>query len=385
MIESNLKNCVVITCFDENQPGYLDFSYRIMALSKAYQLTVISHGEITQPELLIENVSYHTLVKHNGKLGWLRYIVKCAAFINQQKPDVVVLLHSAVAPVALLVRKIPTCLYWNEHPTNLMHMPVQFAPIRKLLTRLLHQFVFFGAKKSTVVMPIGEDHQEDLTKHGILIQQIRMIYMGVSADFLPANIRVKHNQTSHNDSIIRLIYVGTVSESRGRDVMLDAMKMIADKRLNLHLTIVGASADELHYCCQRIDTLSIQSHVKVVGKVPGSEIPNYLAQADAAVCLWHASPWNQFNPPTKLFEYLVAGLPVLANNIRTHARYVWDGHNGFVFEYDAKSLAVVLEHLHNQMDVIPVMQQKALQTGQRYLWPKLESIFLTEIDRVAAA
>ncbi|MES2579544.1 MAG: glycosyltransferase family 4 protein [Pseudomonadota bacterium] len=383
MISRHQKTCIVVICFDENQPGYLDFSYRIAALSKAYQLTVISHGEITQPELLFDNVRYNTLDRRNGKLGWMRYIVKCAIFIRQQKPDVVVLLHSAMAPIALLVRKIPTCLYWNEHPTNLMHMPVQFAPIRKLVTHLLHQFIFFGAKKSTLVMPIGEDHQEDLAKHGVLIQKIRMIYMGVSADFLPANLRVEHNQASHNDSIIRLIYVGTVSESRGRDVMLDAMKLIADKQLKLHLTIVGANADELIYCRQRISALSLQRYITVIGKVSGSEVPSYLAQADVAICLWQASQWNQFNPPTKLFEYLVAGLPVLASNIRTHTRYVHDGYNGFVFEYTAQLLACALENLQGKNDAIPAMQQHALHSGQQYLWPKLEPIFLTAINEAA--
>lgn len=383
MISRHQKTCIVVTCFDENQPGYLDFSYRIAALASAYQLIVVSHGVITQPELLLQNVTYRVIDKRNGKLGWLRYIVKCAIFIRQQNLGVVVLLHSAVAPVALLVGKTPACLYWNEHPSNLMHLPAEFSPISTKLTHFLHQLIFLGAKKCAVVMPIGEDHQEDLLKHGVSALKIRMIYMGVSVEFLPENHPVEKAKISDDGSAIKLIYVGTVSESRGRDVMLDAMKLIADKQLKLHLTIVGASPQQLQYCQQRIDALSLQTYVKVIGKVSGTEIPHYLAQADAAICLWQASPWNQFNPPTKLFEYLVAGLPVLASNIRTHTRYVQDGHNGFIFAYDARALALVLEHLHNQSDQIPLMQQQALQSGQQYLWPTLEPLFLAEIRKAA--
>ena len=372
------KNCIVATCFDENQPGYLDFSYRIAALAKEYQVTVISHGKITQSELLLGNIVYKSFDKQNGKLGWLRYNAKCALFIRNQKPNVVVLLHSAVSLVALWIGRIPSCLYWNEHPTNLMRIPTRFSPLRRGITYLLHQLLFFAAKKSSLVMPIGEEHQQDLLKHSVSPQQIQMIYMGVSADFLVADRPFEQHS-------IKLIYVGTVSESRGRDVMLDAMKIIADKQLNLHLTIVGACVDEMRYCQQRIDALSLQAYVTVIGKAPGSEIPHYLAQADAAICLWQASPWNQFNPPTKLFEYLVAGLPVLASNIRTHTRYVQAGYNGFIFEYSAESLAVALENLQSQRSEIPKLQQQALQSGQQYLWPKLEPLFLSEIRKATVA
>lgn len=379
MIKHQQKKCIVVTCFDENQPGYLDFSYRITALAKEYQLTVLSHGEITQPELLLKSAQYQSIEKRNGKLGWLRYNIKAARWIRQQKPDVVVLLHSAVSPVAMLIGKIPSCLYWNEHPTNLMRLPTDFSPVRQYLTLFLQQFLFFSARKSAVVMPIGEDHQEDLLKHGVAEQQIQMLYMGVSTQFLPA----KQLTVRHQTDTIKLIYTGTVSKLRGRDVMLEAMKIIADKRLNLQLTIVGASADELGYCQQRIRELSLQPYVTIVGKVRGSEIPHYLAQADVAICIWQASPWNQFNPPTKLFEYLTAGLPVLASNIRTHTRYVQHGYNGLIFEYDAQSLADALVSLHHQIHELPKMQQQALQSGQQYLWPKIEPTFLASVRKAA--
>lgn len=379
------KTCIVVTCFDENQPGYLDFSYRIQSLAKEFKLTVISQGEITQSELLLENVTYQSFAKRSGKLGWLIYNAKCAQFIRQQNPDVVVLLHSAVSLIALLVGKTPTCLYWNEHPTNLIHQPLGFSLLRKGLAIFLQRLVFLGAKKSTVVMPIGEDHQEDLLKHGVLANKMHMIYMGVSTDFLPQNNANKTLETSHDSNVIKLVYVGTVSESRGRDVMLDAMKIVADQQLKLHLTIVGASAEQLQYCEQRIQALSLQAYVKVIGKVSGNQVPAYLAIADVAICLWQASPWNQFNPPTKLFEYLVAGLPVLASRIRTHTRYIRDGQNGFIFEYNAYSLAKVLHQLQLKINVIPIMQKQALYEGEQYLWPRLEPVFLAEIRKAASA
>ena len=372
------KKCIVVTCFDQNQPGFLDFSYRIQSLAKQYQLTVLSQSEITQAELLFDQIAYKTFPSGRGKLGWISYLVKCAQFIGSGQSDVVVLLHSATAPIALLIRSIPVCLYWNEHPTNLIHLPTKFAPIRRLITSALHRLIFFSASKASLLMPIGEEHQYELCKHQIDPNKIKMIYMGVSDNFLLKDCvkKVELNEA------VQLVYVGTVSKVRGRDVMLDAMAILIKENIHVHLTIIGASEDELVYCKQRIHELEIKEFITLIGRISGSQIPNFLIKADVGICLWEPSPWNEFNPPTKLFEYLVAGIPVLASNIRTHSRYIKDWHNGLIFDYDETSLANAITELCRHNNRIQTLKDNAAQSAERYLWSGIEPIFLGSVASI---
>ncbi len=381
MKKIGLKKCIVVTCFDQNQPGYLDFSYRISSLAKDYQLTIVSLHKITQSELLFKNISYRVFTVGAGKFGWITYLIKSAMFIRQQRPDVVLLLHSAAAPIVLLIGNIPTCLYWNEHPTNLVHLPTKFAPIRRLVTLALHKLLFTSARKASLVMPIGEEHRDDLCKHNVEPKKIEMLYMGVSDQFL-LNQTTKENDTNQT---VHLMYLGTVSKVRGRDVMLEAMSVLAKKNVGVHLTIVGANQEQLDYCKERILDLQIAGMVTVLGRVPGNQIPDYLIQADFGICLWEQSIWNEFNPPTKLFEYLVAGVPVLASNIRTHTRYVQDWQNGLIFDYDAHSLAKVIIELDKNKNNIHAFKKHAAESGQRFLWSKLEPIFLASIRTLATS
>ena len=150
------KKCIAVTCFDQNQPGFLDFSYRIQSLAKQYRLTVLSQSEITQAELLFHQIAYKAFPSGGGKLGWISYLIKCAQFIRSGQFDIVVLLHSATAPITLLVRSIPVCLYWNEHPTNLIHLPTKFAPIRRLITSALHQLFFLVPAKQIYLCRLGK-------------------------------------------------------------------------------------------------------------------------------------------------------------------------------------------------------------------------------------
>ncbi|OQW69304.1 MAG: group 1 glycosyl transferase [Methylotenera sp.] len=395
--------CIVVTCFSENQPGFLDFSYRLQALAKHYQLTILSQDMLSQTELMIEGANYIALGRKSGKLGWLSYLYKCANTIRKQQPSLAVLLHSSASPISLMVGKIPTCLYWNEHPTNLMHVVKAFSPVRNTLAKMAHWLVFYGAKRADLIMPIGEDHQEDLIHHGVKAEKIKMIYMGVADSFVPQHVNKEvpqhdntqvqqHTQTeAPQNKPIHLIYIGTVSQARGRDVMLDAMAVLAKETALLKrngaikLTIVGATESELTFCQQRVKALKIEQFVQIVGRVSGHEIPAYLAQADVGICLWEQNQWNEFNPPTKLFEYLVAGIPVLASNIRTHTRYINDWQNGLIFDYDAQSLAHTIFQLHTNKHELLKFKHHAVMSGRQHVWSKIEPVFLDAIQKLSAS
>ncbi len=373
MTTSVVKQCVVVTCFSENQPGYMDFSYRLQALAKHYRLTVLSQDVLTQEELRLPNVQYLTMGRRNGKLGWVRYLFQCATYIRSSRPDVAVLLHSGASPITLLTLGTPSWLYWNEHPTNLVHFPEGNAPFRRVLACASHRLVFLGARYASMVMPIGEEHRDDLLKQGCMPTRVCLNYMGVSDSFSACAIH------KTRDTKISLIYIGSISGPRGRDVMLEGMADVIRHQDSVHLTMVGADPEQLAYCGQRISQLGLESHVEVLGRVPGHELPALLAKADMGICLWEDRLWWRYNPPTKLFEYLVAGLPVLASDIRTHTRYIRDGHNGLIFDYSVKGFSSIVQRLVTDRSSLDHMRNQALIDGQQYLWSRIEPAFLSGV------
>jgi glycosyltransferase involved in cell wall biosynthesis len=371
--------CVVITHFSKQQPGFLDFSYRIKALGKRYPLTIVSNMPLPHVELQVDGAEYIVLPEGKGRLGWLRFLWDCGHLIRARRPDHVVLLHSAAAPVARLTGAIPTALYWNEHPTNLNRLADGFAPIANTLSRLAQWLVFSGARHANLVMPIGEEHRDDLLAKGVPPAQMEMIYMGVADQFGECMGRQDDAETEP----LELIYIGTVSKLRGRDVMLDAMKIVANAGIPVRLTIVGAGDDQLNYCQENIARLGLEKHVRVLGRVSGNEMPSFLGRADVGICLWEDKPWWRFNPPTKLFEYLAAGLPVLASDIRTHTRYIEDWGNGFIFKYGPDDLARVIIAIVDRRRDIPAIKKNAHRSGREYLWSRIEPVFLGAVEKVA--
>ncbi len=372
------KNCIVVLSLDSNQPGFLDFSYRLKALAENYALTILSQDAYLQDEL---NVSTHfvSLGRGKGKLGWLSYLFKCASYIRQHKADVVVLLHSSAAPIALMGVKTPICLYWNEHPTNMIQENVENNPVKNWIARMMQKLVFTGAKKADVVMPIGEEHLDDLLKNGIDPAKLKMIYMGVADTFL-----LEDTVAYDANHPLELIYVGTISGPRGRDVMIEGLAQAVSMGCkHVRLTLVGANQEQMTFCQNKVNALGVANYITILPRVNGDKIPELLKSGDVGICLWEDRPWWRFNPPTKLFEYLVAGLPVLASNIRTHTRYIKNWENGLIFDYDAHAFAHAIKQLLDHQDKIRVMRARALDAGTQHLWSKLEPVFLNEVSKVA--
>jgi glycosyltransferase involved in cell wall biosynthesis len=372
-----IKHCLVVTFFTKGQTGFLDFSYRIKSLANHYRLTVVSSFKLTETEVIFPNVNYVVINGGKGRLGWLLYLWRCGRLIRQQHPKVVVLLHSMASPVALVGGATPSVVYWNEHPSHVAPVPTGFSPIKAMLRSAIRWLMFKGARNASLVMPIGEAHQDDLLAHGCDASRLRLTYMGVDQTFSGVSLT---NRLKQVDAPLNLIYVGSVQKDRGRDVMLEAIALANNENTIARLTIVGASEEQAEYCYEYVKKLGIENLVAIHRRVPGHAIPDFLRDADAGICLWEDLPWYRFNPPTKLFEYLVAGLPVLASNIRTHTYYVRDGFNGLIFEYDSVALANAIHRLWGMRGDIAIMKIRTKESSSQYLWQSIEPGFLKAIE-----
>lgn len=378
LLEITMKHCVVITRFARTQPGFLDFAYRIEALARHYRVSLVSDHALNVPEMAIAGVQHHVLAGGESQLGWFRYLWNAARFVRQQRPDCVVLLHTLTAPLTHFLGGIPTALYWNEHAIRLKSTtPTSF--VKRLYQGWRHRTLFIdAARRADLLMPIGEAHYADLVAQGCRPERTRLIYMGVDERFRGVSLARSRQQGDP----LELIYTGTVQKARGRDVMLEAMAMAVKAGVKVHLTMVGASPEELEYCNAYARQLGVGDAVTMHGRVSGHEIPAFIAQADAGICIWEDQPWWRFNPPTKLFEYLVAGLPVLASNICTHTEYIRQGQNGLIFEYDSNSLAQAIQALWERRAELPAFKQRAFASSTPYLWENIEPVFLQTIEKL---
>lgn len=373
------ETCIVVTWLAQDQPGFLDFSYRVRSLARSYDTVLLSPYALTQEEFAIPGVTHCVLESDMGRTGWIAFMLAAARLIRRRRPACAVLLHSMLAPMTWLLGATPTALYWNEHPSRFTASPPGHPWIKRQARKLALKFFFIdAARRARLVMPIGEEHEADLLASGVRREQIRRIYMGVDAAFRFTGI-----QARAEDAPLELVYVGTVNRARGRDVMLEALALANAGGTIARLTIIGADETQMAHCKRYAAELRIAAAVTVRGRIAGSEIPAVLHAADVGLCFLEDLPWWRLNPPTKLFEYLVAGIPVLASDIRTHTRYLGNWENGLICRYDSRHLAERIVELWHRRSQLGQLKQQARASGEQYLWNGIEPDFLQAIRALA--
>lgn len=375
---SGRAECVVVTWFYPDQTGFLDFSYRIQALARDYRLTVIARAPMDQEELSIPGVEYVVIPMPDARrVRLIPYVMKALRYIARARPQLVLFLGAQLGFAPLLRVGVPVALYWNEHPTHFYptHHP---NPLIRAYCRLGRFLTYAGARKASSVLPIGEALRDDLLEHGCSRERTRLQYMGVDRSFDLAHARLDVEWRRP----IRIIYAGSISETRGRDLMLQAMARVNQDVCIATLTLLGASEEQYAYCTRTAASLGIEHAVRVLRRVPGGQVPEYLRDADFGLCIWQDEEHWRFNPPTKLFEYLVAGLPVLASDIRTHTHYIRDGENGYIFDYSVHGLVEVIKKTYAARSQYRALQSNAYQAGRLFLWESIEPGFLESMSRL---
>jgi colanic acid biosynthesis glycosyl transferase WcaI len=125
----------------------------------------------------------------------------------------------------------------------------------------------------------------------------------------------------------RVLYAGTVGMSQGVGTLVDAAELLeGDAGIEIVIAGDGAEGPELRH---RLAERGLDN-VKMLGRVPHERIPELYAEADAAVVLLRDKPLFEGALPTKMFEAMSAGRPLVLSAAGEAATLVEESSCGVV-------------------------------------------------------
>lgn len=105
-------------------------------------------------------------------------------------------------------------------------------------------------------------------------------------------------------------HIGVVSAHRGLFQMIEAVEIVA-ARLEVGLLLVGRVAPSAR---ERAMAMPGWRHVRELGQVSRAEVASVLGKTRAGLVIFQPEPNHVNSQPNKLFEYMSAGLPVIASD-----------------------------------------------------------------------
>jgi colanic acid biosynthesis glycosyl transferase WcaI len=150
--------------------------------------------------------------------------------------------------------------------------------------------------------------------------KVHRIHPSVDPELFPA-------APARRNGSFRVLYAGTVGMSQGVGTLLDAAQLL-DATSDVEIVIAGDGAEgpELR---RRLGNGRLHN-VTMLGRVPHERIPELYADADAAVVLLRDKPLFEGALPTKMFEAMSAGRPVILSAAGEAADLVEEASCGVV-------------------------------------------------------
>jgi glycosyltransferase involved in cell wall biosynthesis len=176
-----------------------------------------------------------------------------------------------------------------------------------------------------------------------------------------------------------VVYQGGVQQGRG----LERLARVAAQVPNTYFVFIGGG--RLDGSLRSIAAeLGLEDRVRFIPTVALAELPSYTASADIGVQPIENTCLNHYTTDSnKLFEYVQAGLPVVASDLPEIRRVVREHDLGLLVPAgDSEALAAALNCLVADADKRRFHAQQSLKAAAALSWEQQEGELLALYERV---
>jgi len=326
---------------------------------------VIEYGRLLPDSLPLER-SYFTLRKklwfRNGPLFYAEYNIRLFLYLINKNPDLIFSNDLDTLPAAYLASRLRNKkLIFDAHELFPEVPELANRPLIKAIWEKIEQLILPNITHSlTVCKSISNYYKQ---KYNIQMAVVRNVPI---YKVIPKNPNHSTSKT--------IIYQGALNKGRGLEMVLDAMPFVK----NTTLLIVG-DGDIRSLLEKKVKLLKIEDRVQFLGKISGEKLSELTITADIGLCLLENIGLNYYySLPNRIFDYLHAGVPVLATNFPEIASIVETYKTGILIDhYEPAYLAGVINN----------MLEKPLETShfdaisKELCWEKEEKCLISVINK----
>ena len=237
---------------------------------------------------------------------------------------------------------------------------------RTLLNRAAAEDIAMRAfRAATVITAVSRQLAYVLEQHPSARGKVQIVPNAVNAErFMSAGASLPKNGS------FVIGFVGTLRASQGIPKLIEAFALVAEQSPRAQLLIVGDGPDRESFD-REIAARKLVSRVRFTGSVAPESLPGLLASMDVAVAPYPALA-QFYGSPLKLYEYMAAGLPIVASRLGQIEELIEDGETGLLVPPgDTAKLADTLNRLESDADLRARLGGSAQNAVQDHTWANL--------------
>ena len=276
------------------------FIKECVSLSKKYEVSLIVADGLGDEEK--NGVKFYDVGKTDGRLN---RIFKTTKKVFQKAvaldSDVYHLHDPELMPIGLKLKKLGKKVIFDAHedlPKQLLAKPYLNSFLKKSLSKIVEKYEKYACSRFDYVVsatPYIRDKFLKFTK-SIDVNNYPII------EELSSTIAWEERKN-------QLCYVGVIAKIRGNLEVVNAMCKV---NKNINFKLAGMCYEESFF--NQLEHSNCWKRVEFIGKIKRDEVKELLQESKVGVVTLHPTINYKDALPVKMFEYMVAGIPVIASD-----------------------------------------------------------------------
>ncbi|MCI0660312.1 MAG: glycosyltransferase family 4 protein, partial [Acidobacteria bacterium] len=234
------------------------------------------------------------------------------------------------------------------------------------IIRILEATEMFLYRRATLIIIVAESMEPYLTGKGIPRDKLRIIPNGIDTEYLKS-AEITPDELREGIGLkgkFIVSYIGTHGMSHALDVVLFAAeKLKADATAHFLFVGEGAEKENLKKLAARLKL----SNVTFIDEQPRMRLPAYYRASDAAIVPLKRLPVFKSVLPSKLFELMGAGCPVICSVEGEAAELVARSGTGICIEPEnSGALIEAIDRMRKQPELRRMMSENGRQFVKKF-------------------
>jgi putative colanic acid biosynthesis glycosyltransferase WcaI len=305
---------------------------------------------------------------------------------RQERPDAILAISPLPTGLAAMlvhwVRRAPLVFDLQDiWPDSAVAVGVMQPSLALRLLRRLERFFY---RRCALIVGITEGFRRYLLGLGVGPERLAVIHNGVDWEKFDAGKADRDFQGGHQLGGRFVVgYVGNLGLAQGLKTLLDAADVLRGGPVKF--LVVGEGTDKCRL--RKLARIRRLSNVEFVDGVPRDRVASILAGCDALLLVLRNNPLFEITIPSKIYEYLAAGKPILCSVGGEAAALVASSWCGLAVKpSDGSALAAAVETLRDDPALCRDMGKRGKRCArERFSRDRLMADYAELVEGLASA
>jgi glycosyltransferase involved in cell wall biosynthesis len=238
---------------------------------------------------------------------------------------------------------------------------------KSVSVRLIKWFEKWSLRRANLVITVNRACHNIFAARSCPAEKIGVVMNAPDGDTFPFRTPQSYSSNAQKAKFV-IMYHGSLVERNGVDMAVRALPIVRKSVPGAELKIYGKQTPFLDQVMEQAKQMGLQDSVSYMGPRRLEDLVGEIEACDLGVIPNQRNPFTDINTPTRIFEYLALGKPVVAPSTPGILDYFGEDSLFFFKSGDADDLAREIVRVHSDPDRAIGITERGQQVYLAHTW-----------------